>query len=148
MDPIRITKTIKIGNREFTVQELTVREIINLVSGSVFYREPVGDGGNEADVKTDGEESVVDWSLFKEFSGIGTDLEKMMSISCVDFKLEDLIDMAPSSIRKVVDAFNEVNNDFLSVLKALGVAEALSEIRDAALSRFSKMLVTLSKMDT
>lgn len=144
MEPIRVMETVKIGEREFTVQELTVREIMNLISGSAFIS---GFPKKEIEENKKEEESSLDWSLFGEFSGIGRDLERIMGLSCVNFKMEDLMELTPSSVKKVVEAFKKVNNDFLSSLKALGVAKALKEIREAALSGFSKTFVTLLRQD-
>lgn len=149
MEPIRVKETVEIGDRKFTVQELTVREIMDLISGSAFVSGPSKkQKGVEAEQPEQPEEesAQVSWDLMKEFAGIGVDLEKIMKLSCVDFDIKDLVELTPSSIKKVVEAFKKVNDDFLSSLKALGVADALVEVRDAALSSFSKRLVTFSKL--
>jgi len=146
MEPIRMTEAVEIGDRKFTVQELTVKEILELISGSAFISGPLQkEEGVEDEAKEVKEEPAVNWALFQEFAGIGQDFEKLLKLSCVDFEIKDLMDLAPSSVKKVVEAFKKVNADFLSSIKALGVAEALMEVRDATLNSFSKTLATLSK---
>lgn len=140
----RKREVVKIDDKEYTIKELTVGEIIDLTQGSVFFSGPlkgVGDkpAKGEKEKKSNG-------GLQEEISSVMKDLERIMN-TCCDFGPKDLVELTPSQIREVYEGFKKVNADFLSSLKALGVAEALVSIRDVALNRFSKMLVTSLKQD-
>lgn len=136
----RKREVVKIDDKEYTIDELTVGEIIDITQGSVFFSSSLkGDGvGNN--------ESEKDGGFGSEISGIMSDLKRVMD-TCCDFGPDDLIKLTPSQIREIYEGFKKVNSDFLSSLKALGVAEALISIRDVALNRFSKMLVISLKQD-
>ena len=127
---MRKRETVKIDNKEFTIKELTVKDIIRISSESSFLSGAVG--GN----KNDG-------ALTEDIGTIIADFDKVLD-SCCDFTSEDLKELAPSEIRILYDAFKVVNSDFLFSLKALGIAEALENIKDATINGFSKTLVTLS----
>lgn len=149
----RKREVVKIDDKEYTIKELTVGEIIDITQGSVFFSGSLKDDGigNEGESKSSkSKKSKKDAgkqeSLAQEISGILSDLNRVME-TCCDFGTEDIIKMTPSQIRELYDGFKKVNSDFLSSLKAVGVAEALVSIRDVALNRFSKMLVTSLRLD-
>ncbi|MGD9156801.1 MAG: hypothetical protein PVG39_00205 [Desulfobacteraceae bacterium] len=140
---------MKIDDKEYTIKELTVGEIINITQGSVFFSGPLkGNGVGDKDKSKKGDEAKGKKSenLTDEITDIMSDFKRLMK-TCCDFGPEDLVKLTPSQIREIYDGFKKVNSDFLSSLKALGVAEALVNIRDVALNRFSKMLVTLLNQD-
>jgi hypothetical protein len=95
---MRKTKRLKIDNEEITVRELTVRQIYGLI-----------DGGEEA-----AEASFA--ARFDEFLSLATDLKK-----------EKAMDMAPSELNEVWEAFREVNAAFFSIMAKLGLAEILQK---------------------
>jgi len=145
----RKREVVKIDEKEYTIKELTVGEIIDITQGSVFFSGPLkGDGVGEQDKSKKGDKAKEKKSenLTDEISGIMADFKRVMK-TCCDFGPEDLVKLTPSQIREIYEGFKKVNSDFLSSLKALGVAEALVNIRDVALNRFSKMLVTSLKLD-
>lgn len=146
----RKREVVKIDDKEYTIKELTVGEIIDITQGSVFFSGPLkgdGVGGKDKSKEKKGKkEEKKSEDLAGEISSIMTDLERVMK-TCCDFGPKDMIKLTPSQIRELYDGFKKVNADFLSSLKALGVAEALVNIRDVALNRFSKMLVTSLKQD-
>jgi hypothetical protein len=122
---MRLQKTFEIEgyDRKFTVKELTVKEIISLMSGDL------------GDLSLNLEE-------FKEAFG-----ENFLPL-CTDITLDDLIDMAPSEIKICWEKFREVNATFFEVARTSGMDGLLQQIRDAIIADFSKWLVPSSKRDT
>lgn len=147
-------------DREYKINELTVEEIIQIVNESVLYSKSLdqSDGVGEqtqpdnqkaqAEPGASGEETQSQESLLENLvalsTGVSKDMQEIMAKSC-DFTVADLKPLAPSEIREIWDAFKEVNEDFLGMLKALGLMEVIREVREATLSSFSRMLVTLSR---
>ena len=86
------TKTIPIGNRSFTVRELSVRTIWDLVNNS-------------------GDETV---------SGIDR-MKDLLKLGCPDLTEETLLEMYPSEIEELWQAFEEVNASFLGVCRQMGI---------------------------
>jgi hypothetical protein len=137
---MRKTETVKIKiddstEKSFEVRELTVEEIIKLTTGSEFFNPPKRNGSEEQD------------GLFDQFSGIGRDIQALMDLCC-DFTVDDLRPLTPSAVNEIYEAFQRVNKSFFSSLKAMGVAQALIEVRDAALMNFSEQLAISLKADT
>ena len=126
---------VKIDDKEFTIKELSLREIIAFLNESKFL------GGSEAEADKSVEEAIL-----LRLNDLPVDVKYLME-KCCDFTLEDLYDLHPSEIRKIIDAFKEINKDFLSALEMLGVTEAVKVIRDVALNRFSGTLVGLLNRD-
>jgi hypothetical protein len=157
----RTVVTFEDKSKEFTIKELTLSEIIELVNESTLFvdgeaqdngvGEPDGKDGKKAQAEpgaSGGEnpakESLLLGDVLTFSLGIGKDMQKILAKSC-DFTVEDLRPLAPSEIRKIWTAFQSVNSDFLDFLKALGLMEAMLEVREATLSRFSRMLATSLK---
>lgn len=151
-----VTLEVKEGvKKDFTVNELTVEEILQIVNESALSGANASkDNGVGERTQTDtpktqdrqmvssGEEQEMLFKDLVELSiGLTTDVKKMMSICC-DFSISDLKPLAPSEIRQLVDTFSEVNSDFLEFLKTLGLKEVMLEMREATLSSFSRMLAT------
>lgn len=110
---MRKTKTIKIDDREITVKELRVKDIIAL-AGDVG-----GESGNTLEV-----------------------VQKMLPL-CVDIDKDALLDFAPSELRQLYVAFQEVNADFLEIVKALGLDKAKDAIVEAIQTTLSSSLADL-----
>jgi len=142
----RKREVVKIDDKEYTIKELTVEEIINISSGSVFFSGLLKDDGVGKQDESEKDKKKSDLLDNMDIVTIMSDLNRVME-TCCDFKSKDLVKLAPSQIREIYNGFKKVNSDFLSCLKALGVAEAFINIKDAALSRFSKTLATLLKQD-
>ena len=93
---MRQRKTLKLDDREYTVFELNMRQVWDLVN-------------NEADAG-------------------GSDLqriERFLGYACPDIDREQLLDLAPSELRRLWEVFQEVNADFLGVLAGLGIIDQL-----------------------
>jgi hypothetical protein len=102
---MRQRKVIKIDEKEITLKELTVAEILE------FQDRLSGD-----DTSTEG------------FMGLVTDLLPRIT---QDVTVEDLKAMAPSEIEKLVDGFKEVNRPFLRGISWVGLGDLLEELKRA-----------------
>lgn len=92
---MRKQKIIKIDNKEITVKELTVKDILAM-----------------ADALEKGDLKAI----------VNTDLHRL-----TDLKIDDLKEMAPSEIRLVFEAAKEVNADFLSAARKVGLEKIVQE---------------------
>jgi len=109
---MRKSKIIKIDDKEITVKELRVKDIL-----SVFDMA--------------GQKGIDDWS-----KQIETFLPKITT----GISIEDLKKMAPSEIKQIVDAVKEVNNDFLAVARTLGLGKLIGDLKKTILNDFSGLL--------
>lgn len=118
------TKQISIEgfNKDFTVNELTVAQVMELFDNEDLL----------ADTSIEGLKRTLA-QLLPEFSNI---------------TLEDMKRMAPSELRELWEGFKEVNSDFFEVSRALGLTTMLETIKQGVMSDFSKLLVSLLKPDT
>ena len=135
---IKNSIVVKINNKDYTLFELTLQEIIDLTEGSKYFKGKNKEENKEtvesAENATEGIMVFVD------------DFKRVIKTSC-DFDPEILLTFTPSQIKKLYSAFKEINSDFLDFLKALGIMEILTEIKDMALGSFSRMLVTSLNLD-
>jgi len=119
---MRKIKTLKIDDREITVRELTVKQIMGLF-----------DSAGQGDATTD------------DLAGILKDKLSLVS----DLALEDVASMAPSELRQVWDAVKEVNTDFFDLARAVGLGQAvdkvLAQLKEALLSDFSSLFAASLK---
>jgi hypothetical protein len=137
---MRKSMVVKIDGKEFTIKELTLKEIIELLQESKFIGDSqVGEGEQQT-------EKSMEEAMILKLQSLPGDFDKLLEKSC-DFKVEDLFTLAPSEIKIITDGFKEVNSDFLAALKHLGVTEAIQAIKDVALIRFSKTLAGLLNQD-
>jgi len=129
---MRRREVVEIDNRKYEIQELTVKDIIELTENSQFLNTLKG-GAEEQKPSVEMNDLQI---LREEFTAI---MER-----CCDFTVEDVQkhNLAPSDIRKLYDKWVEVNSDFLAVLKAVGIAELFVEIKNALLTNFLRMLAT------
>lgn len=99
---MRNRKTVKIDKKEYTVNEMTVQEII--------------------DVST----KLLDQSL-----GLDQWLELMPAYLKLvsDVELDDLKNMPPSDVKVLYEAFMEVNEDFFAIARSVGLEQGLSELK-------------------
>ena len=81
---------IAIDGRKFMIKELTVRQV-----WSIFNQEEGAEAGDHP-VKT------------------------FLAMACPDLTEADVMDMAPSELKTLWDAFREVNADFLELARTLG----------------------------
>lgn len=94
---MRKSKTVKIDDKEITVKELRVKDIRTLLE--------IAEKAEEDD-------------FLKE-------VETLLPL-VIDIKLNDIEEMAPSEIKILWEAFQEVNADFLSVIGRLGIKETFT----------------------
>ena len=107
---MRQRKTLKLDDREYTIFELNMRQV---------------------------------WDLVNTETEDGSDLqriERFLGYACPDLDREQLLDLAPSELRRLWEVFKEVNADFLGVLAGLGVTDQLT----AAVSGLVRDSITLS----
>ena len=97
---MRKTKTIKIDNVEITIKELTVRQI---------------------------------WALFQQDEGQAPDpmarLDQLLTWCCPELSRDKAMDLAPSELRLVWEAFESVNADFLEIAKKMGLGAVLDTMQ-------------------
>lgn len=121
------TKEVLINERKFSVSELTVGQIIEVAQDSTVFNSLANlspESGN---------------SISISFQFISKELTSVME-KCCDFKLEDLKELTPSEIKQLLQAFQEVNSDFLELLGEVGILAALKKIQTKIVSDFSNLL--------
>jgi hypothetical protein len=132
----RKQKELQIGDKTYTIKELTVNQILQLFGGELAK-----DGTLSIKKISAKEENKS--QLFDDVTEIIAMLKKAIGYCCPDITFEALGDMGPSEVMELWDGFKEVNSDFFVVLKSLGVLEMLEatfqEVKEAALSNFSKI---------
>lgn len=99
--------TVKVDKEEYSVNELTVKEILDISSDAIKEN----------------------WTL----ESIKAKLPELLSL-VTDAKIDDLIGMPPSDIKVLYDAFMEVNADFFVLARTMGLTDMLSEMREVLLS--------------
>lgn len=153
---MRQTKTVKIQldngaddkiiEKDFTVKELSIKSIIALSQSNSFFSDSANDPNDDAKKDENGKEPGEDSAkpgpgvtLYEELSGMGEDIGKVMDETC-DFKMEDMVDLYPSEIKELYEAFQEVNQTFLDVLRKLKILDMFLKIMERAFNNFSGML--------
>lgn len=122
---MRKQKTIKIDGKEITIRELKVKEIYRIISGAFEIA-----GKKEQD----GEQSLE--AFGEEISNF---LTTYLPLVTKDITHEDALDMAPSELEELYEAFKEVNKTFFTVLQKVGAGNLLQEIKKAIAEDFSKL---------
>lgn len=117
---MRLTKRVKIDNKEYTVKELTVQEVLEIAGSATSTTRTVG--GMQ--------------DLIKEHLPKATDVT-----------LEDLKMMAPSEIKLLWDAFREVNAVFFGTADSIGVTMMLSDLKSSFMKEWSLLVRTSLKQD-
>lgn len=69
-------------------------------------------------------------------------------IKCTSLSVEQAKEMAPSELKKVYNAFKEVNETFFEVAREAGLLGLLNELKKAIVEDFSKRLVGSLKLVT
>jgi len=114
---MRNSKPIEIDDKKITVYELTVAEILEI--------------GNTKAIK----EKSTDLNDFK------TILDDYLPKALLGVTVDDLMQMAPSDLKKIYDIFREVNATFFDVARSVGLGELLSQLTEAIQKDFLKLLV-------
>jgi predicted nucleic acid-binding OB-fold protein len=125
---MRKTNTFEIEGYEksFTVNELTIKEIISLMQEDTLG----GKGDN------------LDLAKLKE------NFETRLLPLCSNIKMSDLEDMAPSELKLVWEKFKEVNSDFFVIARKAGADKILARLKEALIADFSSYVVDSSNQDT
>lgn len=118
----KITFKIEGYEKSFMVQELTVKELINLIQGDTFK------GTDLSDLK----------SVF---------FDELLPM-CSNITQDDLMEFAPSELEVAWDKFREMNKSFFGMAQTLGLTDVLQELKQAAIKDFGNLLVVLPKQDT
>lgn len=121
-------KIVTIDDKEYHISELTIEQIIKIAER--------GDGEAGLSSLIKGKEIPV----AAIFSGLNEEVKSIVEMCC-EFTFEDLKKLAPSEIKLLFQAFREVNEDFLSVLREAGILAALERIKDQMVRDFSSLLV-------
>lgn len=120
----RMHKVVEVKDgKSITVHELTVKQIISLLNDDALGdKKDLGIGSMQA--------------FLKRHLSNATDLET-----------EDMLSMAPSELKLVYDAFAEVNAVFFDTARSVGLETLLTELKNAMVEDFSKLLAGSLKMD-
>lgn len=94
-------KTVQIGKQSFTLKELNTRAVWELMNNEQGAGEP-GAGFHER-------------------------VSALLAMACPELNKEALLDLYPSEIKELWVAFEEVNADFLEVVRQFGMDRALIE---------------------
>lgn len=91
------TKTIQIGNRSFTLKELPVRVIWDLINNN-----------------SNGEIQP---------RGMMEQCKELLHLACPELNQEVLLDLYPSEIEELWQGFEEVNASFLGAVRRIGLID-------------------------
>ncbi len=91
------TKTIQIGPRSFTLKELPVRVIWDLINNSQA----------------------------QETTGMLDRFQDLLHLACPELTQEVLLELYPSEVEELWQVFEEVNAAFLGVVRRIGLDKAL-----------------------
>ena len=91
------TKTIQIGPRSFTLKELPVRVIWDLTNNSQA----------------------------KKSAGMPDLFQDLLHLACPELNQEVLLELYPSEVEELWQAFEEVNTAFLGVVRRIGLIDIL-----------------------
>ena len=118
---MRKTITFKIEgyDKPYTVNELSIREIISLIQNDVVQGQDI-----------------------ESLKQVFTDVLLPM---CTNVSLDELMDMAPSEIKQLWDKFQEMNSVFFDVAQKMGIAEIWEDLKKGVIADFSKLLALSSK---
>jgi len=109
-------KTIAIGTHSFTLKELPVRTIWDLINNA--------QAGDSADVTGR--------------------FQSMLSLACPELTKEALLDLYPSEIEELWAGFEEVNSAFLGTIRRIGLDVALIKaVKEAVTSSIEQFASSL-----
>ena len=140
---MKLKQEVEIDEKKYTVTELSVENIINLINDSFFLKKK-----EEKDIEQTKQdltaltENFVLSNILDQLEGFSiakSELEKMIDLCC-DFSLSDLKPLTPSEIQQIIEAFKQVNNPFLCVLKKLQIHTILKQQWQVYLTTFLEKL--------
>ncbi|MDR2550020.1 MAG: hypothetical protein LBD10_07485 [Desulfobulbus sp.] len=110
-------KTIQIGHKSFTLKELPVRTVWELLNNE----QAAGTGGQADHCK------------------------QLLRLACPELTDEALLDLYPSEIEELWHGFEEVNAAFLGVVRRIGLIDILIDsFKPVLAAEFGKALMTLT----
>lgn len=110
------TKTIPIGTRSFTLKELPVRVIWDLINNSQ----------NE------------------QSTGMLDRVQNLLKLACPELTQEILLELYPSEIEELWQGFEEVNAAFLGLIRRIGLDKALiGAVREAITTSIGQFAASL-----
>ena len=95
------TKAIQIGNRSFTLKELPVRVIWDLINNS-----PTADQAEKP-------------------TGMLDRFKDLLQLACPELTQEVMLELYPSELEELWRGFEEVNAAFLGIVRRIGLDKAL-----------------------
>jgi len=121
---MRITKTFKIEGykKEFVVKELTMKEIISLMSEDIL-------------------DDLTMETMQQKFSNI-------LLPMCSNIEFADVEDMAPSELMEIWEKFKEANKSFFELAQKMGLGELMEKMKLAIFADFGKLVVPSSNQVT
>lgn len=131
---MRLQNSIKIDDKEYTIRELTVREIID-----VFSKNESEDGSNHTP-----EEGKIAMAVGQMFGGAGY-LTRFLELAMPGTSLTDLVKLAPSELNKIWEVMKETNTYFFDLAQKLDLGETMVAAIKEVLKNFSTYAVSLSK---
>lgn len=115
------TKTIQIGNRSFTLKELPVRVIWDLINNS-----PTADQAEKP-------------------AGMLDRFKDLLRLACPELTQELMLELYPSEIEELWRGFEEVNAAFLGMVRLAGIDQALiGAVKTAVSSSIGQFAGSLS----
>lgn len=135
---MRLQKSIKLegSSKEYTVRELTVKEIMDLLSGS-------DDGSNHTEEEDEDLKALS--GLVSNLLGDTGYVKRFLSIAMPGTKITDLLELAPSELMQIWGVVKEVNSHFFELAQKLEIPERLLGIAQNILTDFSEHAADLSK---
>lgn len=117
---MRKRETIKIDDREITIKELTVKQIIE-IGDKVANPGERKNGDSDLDLLKD---------AFKQHLALGVD----------GIVFDELLSLAPSELKTIYDTFKEVNAVFFGIAQQIGFLDLLQKIKLELQSNFLRSL--------
>jgi hypothetical protein len=136
---MRLQSSIKIDEKEYNVRELTVKEIIQIFSGTVL-----SDKSNLSEKEE--KEEIDAFAIIDDFIGDSGILKSFIALAIPNVKIKDLIELAPSELMKIWDKIKEVNPHFFVLAQQLRLGEMLTSATIEVLRSFLNQAVSLSKL--
>lgn len=116
---MRKIKTIKMNDRELTIRELRVKDVVEIFSNADKI----------------------------ELSDIPGTIDKLLP-RCCDFTWDDLYELGGSEIEEIYGAFKEVNAVFFEVAGTMGLGGIIEGLKTSIRKEFSAALAGSFKPDT
>lgn len=119
---MRKRETIKIDDKEITIKEMTIKEVMGIMNNFTQTGETtLGNFRKQID-----------------------DILPLIT----DITADDILEMAPSEAKLVYEKIKEVNSVFFEIAESLGMLKILGKLKDSIVSDFSSLVVDSLKQGT